>query len=31
MIGIGSANFLIKVPSLPEDEFERYSTKLFDE
>ena len=31
MIDIGSANFLIKVPSLPEDEFERYSTKLFDE
>ena len=31
MIDIGSTNFLIKVPSLPEDEFERYSTKLFDE
>ncbi|MSS75958.1 MAG: hypothetical protein EXR90_03510 [Methyloglobulus sp.] len=31
MIDIGSTNFLIKVPGLPEDEFERYSTKLFDE
>ena len=31
MIDIGSTNFLLKVPSLPEDEFERYSTKLFDE
>ena len=31
MINIGSTNFLIKVPSLPQEEFKRYSTKLFDE
>lgn len=31
MIDIGSTNFLIGVPSLPPDEFELYSTKLFDE
>jgi hypothetical protein len=31
MIDIGSTNFLIKVPSLPKDEFEHYSNKLFDE
>ena len=31
MIDIGSTNFLINVPSLPRDEFERYSTSLFDE
>lgn len=31
MIDIGSTNFLINVPSLPEEEFEQYSTKLFDE
>ncbi|MDT8385470.1 MAG: hypothetical protein RRB22_13770 [Gammaproteobacteria bacterium] len=31
MIDIGSTNFLIKVPSLPREEFERYSTNLFDE
>lgn len=31
MIDIGSTNFLINVPSLPRDEFEQYSTSLFDE
>lgn len=31
MIEIGSTNFLINVPSLPRDEFEQYSTSLFDE
>jgi hypothetical protein len=31
MIEIGSANFLINVPSLPKEEFERYSTSLFDD
>lgn len=30
MIDIGSTSFLIKVPSLPRKEFERYSTNLFD-
>ncbi|NRQ41654.1 hypothetical protein HRH59_03600 [Rheinheimera sp. YQF-2] len=31
MIEIGSTDFLLKVPSLPEDEFELYSSKLFDQ
>lgn len=31
MIEIGSTDFLIKVPSLPEREFELYSSKLFDQ
>ncbi|MEE7627458.1 hypothetical protein V3O24_14910 [Methylobacter sp. Wu8] len=31
MIDIGTTSFLIKVPSLPREEFERYSTNLFDE
>lgn len=30
MIEIGSTDFLLKVPSLPEKEFELYSSKLFD-
>ena len=30
MIDIGSTSFIIKVPSLPRDEFEAYSTNLFD-
>lgn len=31
MIEIGSSDFFIKVPSLPEKEFELYSSKLFDQ
>lgn len=31
MIEIGSIGFLIKVPSLPEKDFELYSSKLFDQ
>jgi hypothetical protein len=31
MIDIGITDFLINVPSLPREEFEDYSTKLFDE
>lgn len=31
MIDIGSTNFLINVPSLPPQDFESYSTNLFDE
>lgn len=31
MIEIGSTDFLINVPSLPPEEFERYSSSLFDE
>jgi len=31
MIDIGSSNFLIKVSSLPEKEFESYSSNLFDQ
>jgi hypothetical protein len=31
MIDIGSTSFLIKVPSLPEKEFELYSSRLFDQ
>lgn len=31
MIEIGSTDFLIKVPSLPEKDFEQYSSKLFDQ
>lgn len=30
MIDIGATDFLINVPSLPRDEFKRYSTNLFD-
>ncbi len=30
MINIGSTDFLISVPSLSQDDFERYSTNLFD-
>lgn len=31
MIALGATDFYIDVPSLPRHEFERYSTKLFDE
>lgn len=31
MIDIGSTDFLIKVPSLPEKDFELYSSRLFDQ
>lgn len=31
MIDIGLTDFLINVPSIPQDDFERYSTNLFDE
>lgn len=31
MIEIGSTDFLIKVPSLPEKDFELYSSRLFDQ
>lgn len=31
MINIGTTDFYLDVPSLPVDEFESYSTKLFDE
>jgi hypothetical protein len=31
MIDLGATDFYIDVPSLPRHEFERYSTKLFDE
>ena len=31
MASIGSTEFFIDVPSLPRDEFERYSTQLFDD
>ena len=31
MIDIGSTNFIIKVPNLPRDKFEQYSSTLFDE
>ena len=31
MIEIGSTEFLLKVPSLPEKDFELYSTRLFDQ
>ena len=30
MLDIGSTNFIINVPSLPKKEFEKYSTRLFD-
>ena len=31
MINIGTTDFYIGVPSMPRDEFEKYSTRLFDE
>jgi hypothetical protein len=31
MIDLGTTNFYIGVPSMPRDEFENYSTRLFDE
>ena len=31
MIDLGATDFYIDVPSLPRHEFEKYSTKLFDE
>ena len=31
MANIGSTDIFIDVPSLPQDEFKEYSTRLFDE